>query len=73
MLDETDAALDEANSRRYGLMIESLAKTSQLILVTHNRETMHRAGTLYGVTMNATGSSALLSVQFDEAVQAVAA
>ena len=69
VLDETDAALDEANSRRYGSMIESLAKKSQLVIITHNRETMHRAGILYGVTMNMIGSSALLSVQFDEALQ----
>lgn len=69
ILDETDAALDEANSQRYGDMIEVLAKKSQLILITHNRETMHRAGALYGVTMNTVGVSALLSVQFDEAVQ----
>jgi chromosome segregation protein len=46
ILDETDAALDEANSRKYGDMIESLAKYSQLILITHNRETMSRAGVL---------------------------
>ena len=69
ILDETDAALDEANSRRYGDMIESLAKQSQLIVITHNRETMHRAGVLYGVTMGTTGISSLLSVQFDEAVR----
>lgn len=68
VLDETDAALDEANSRRYGDMIEALAKRSQLILITHNRETMGRAGVLYGVTMGGDGISKLLSVKFDEAV-----
>lgn len=68
ILDETDAALDEANSRRYGDMIENLAQKSQLILITHNRETMSRAGILYGVTMGADGVSKLLSVKFDEAV-----
>ncbi len=68
ILDETDAALDEANSRKYGDMIESLAKYSQLILITHNRETMSRAGVLYGVTMGAGGASKLLSIKFDEAV-----
>ena len=68
ILDETDAALDEANSRRYGDMIESLAKKSQLILITHNRETMSRAGVLYGVTMGGDGISKLLSVKLDEAV-----
>lgn len=68
ILDETDAALDEANSRRYGDMIETLAGHSQLIVITHNRETMSRAGVLYGVTMGAEGASKLLSVKFEEAV-----
>jgi chromosome segregation protein len=67
ILDETDAALDEANSRRYGDMIENLAKKSQLIVISHNRETMSRAGILYGVTMGADGISKLLSVKFEEA------
>ncbi len=67
ILDETDAALDEANSRRYGDMIELLSKHSELILVTHNRETMSRAGVLYGVTMAGTGYSQLLSIGFEEA------
>lgn len=69
ILDETDAALDEANSRRYGDMIEALAKKSQLILITHNRETMSRAGILYGVTMTGDGVSKLLSVRLDQALQ----
>ncbi len=68
ILDETDAALDEANSRRYGDMVQALAEKSQLILITHNRETMSRAGILYGVTMGGDGVSKLLSVKFDEAV-----
>lgn len=68
ILDETDAALDEANSRRYGDMIENLAKSSQLIVITHNRETMSRAGILYGITMGADGASKMLSVKFEEAV-----
>ena len=67
ILDETDAALDEANSRRYGDMIAVLAEKSQLILITHNRETMSRAGILYGVTMGSDGVSKLLSVKFEEA------
>ena len=68
ILDETDAALDEANSRRYGDMIENLARSSQLIVITHNRETMSRTNILYGVTMGGDGVSKLLSVKFDEAV-----
>ncbi|MDQ5889862.1 MAG: chromosome segregation protein [Patescibacteria group bacterium] len=67
ILDETDAALDEANSKKYGDMIERLAKDSQLIVITHNRETMSRAGILYGVTMGRDGISKLLSIKFEEA------
>ncbi len=68
VLDETDAALDEANSRKYGDMLEKLSKYSELIVVTHNRETMSRAGMLYGVTIGSDSTSKLLSVKFDEAV-----
>jgi chromosome segregation protein len=68
ILDETDAALDEANSRKYGDMLERLSKFSQLVVVTHNRETMSRASTLYGVTIGSDGASKLLSIKFDEAV-----
>lgn len=69
ILDETDAALDEANSKKYGDLVEKLSKHSQLILITHNRETMSRAGVIYGVTMGSSGVSKLLSIAFDEAVQ----
>jgi len=69
VLDETDAALDEANSRRYGDMIERLSEYSQLIVVTHNRETMSRARTLYGVTIGSDGASKLLSIKFGDAEQ----
>jgi chromosome segregation protein len=67
ILDETDAALDEANSKKYGDMVENLSKHSQLILITHNRETMARAGVIYGVTMGSGGVSKLLSIAFEEA------
>ena len=67
ILDETDAALDEANSRRYADMIMELGKKSQLIVITHNRATMSAAGELYGVTMNQDGVSKILSVKLEEA------
>lgn len=69
VLDETDAALDEANSRKYGNMIENLSATSQLIVVTHNRETMSRAQVLYGITMDSLGTSKLLTIKLEEAVK----
>ncbi len=67
ILDETDAALDEANSRRYADMIRELGAKSQLIVITHNRSTMAAAGELYGVTMGSDGVSKLLSVKLEEA------
>jgi chromosome segregation ATPase len=67
ILDETDAALDEANSRRYADMIMELGKKSQLIVITHNRSTMSAAGELYGVTMSQDGVSKILSVKLEEA------
>lgn len=67
ILDETDAALDEANSKRYADMIRELGQRSQLIVITHNRATMAAAGELYGVTMGQDGVSKLLSVKLEEA------
>ena len=49
-------------------MIENLSQCSQLILITHNRETMSRAGIIYGVTMGGDGVSKVLSIEFDTAV-----
>ncbi len=69
VLDETDAALDEANSRRYGDMLERLSSSTQLLVVTHNRETMSRAGTIYGVTMSSDAVSKLLSIEFNDAIK----
>ncbi len=67
ILDETDAALDEANSKRYGEILEMLKEKTKLIVVTHNRETMHFADQIYGVTLHKDGHSKILSVSFEEA------
>ena len=67
LIDETDAALDESNSKKYGDMLESLAKKAQLIIITHNRETMSHAGVLYGITMGKDAVSRVLSIKFDDA------
>ena len=69
ILDETDAALDEENSRRYGDMVERLAEKSQLILVTHNRETMSRAHSLFGVTLGRDAASQVFSIRLQDATQ----
>ncbi len=67
VLDEVEAALDEANSRRFGRILQDLGTSTQFIAITHNRETMRQAGLLYGVTMGADGVSQLLSIKLDRA------
>ena len=67
VLDEVDAALDEANTVRFGQILGKLAHQTQFITITHNRETMAQAGTIYGVTMGDDGISQLLSIKMDQA------
>ncbi len=67
ILDETDAALDESNAKKYGAVLNELSAHSKLIVITHNRETMARTHSLYGVTIDVDGSSRILSVKLDEA------
>lgn len=66
ILDEVDAALDEANSIKYAKILEDLAHKTQFITITHNRATMHQAAILYGVTMGDDGISKLLSVKMED-------
>ncbi|MCX6785651.1 MAG: AAA family ATPase [Candidatus Komeilibacteria bacterium] len=67
ILDEVDAALDEANSIRFAKIVEELSSQTQFICITHNRATMQQAAILYGVTMTHDGISKLLSVNLTEA------
>jgi len=67
VLDEVEAALDEANTVRFTKILHELSTESQFILITHNRATMHAADALYGVTMGNEGISHLLSVKLDQA------
>ena len=69
ILDEVESALDEANSRRFGKILQDLSDTTQFVAITHNRETMRQASLLYGVTMNEDGISKLLSVRLDQVGQ----
>jgi chromosome segregation protein len=66
ILDEVEAALDEANSKRFGRIIQELSDSTQFVIITHNRETMRQASLLYGVTMGEDGMSKLLSVKIDQ-------
>jgi chromosome segregation protein len=66
VLDEADAALDEANSERLAKILDDLSNKTQFIVITHNRASMRRASILYGVTMEENGVSKLLSVKLDD-------
>lgn len=67
VLDEVDAALDEANSERLAKILDDLSHKTQFIVITHNRASMRRANVLYGITMGDDGVSKLLSIKLEEA------
>lgn len=66
VLDEVDAALDEANTMRFANILNELQQLTQFIVITHNRATMEKADMLYGVTMGDEGVSKLLSVSLQD-------
>ena len=66
LLDEIEAALDEANVARYAKYLHKLTKNTQFIIITHRRGTMAAADRLYGITMQEKGVSALVSVNLIE-------
>ena len=61
VLDEVEAALDDANLRRFLRLVDTFRGTSQLLIVTHQQQTMEGADVLYGVTMEPGGSSKVIS------------
>lgn len=65
LLDEVDAPLDDANINRFLDLIKDFSKTSQFILITHNKKTMETAQTLYGITMETPGVSKVVSVRLN--------
>ncbi len=61
ILDEVEAALDDANLRRFLKLVASFRSAAQLVIVTHQQQTMEAADTLYGVTMEPGGSSQVVA------------
>jgi chromosome segregation protein len=69
VLDEIEAALDDANANLFAEYLKRFSKNTQFIVITHRKPTMELADTLYGVTMEEKGVSKLVSVQLSEAVK----
>ncbi|MHB8169995.1 MAG: chromosome segregation protein SMC [Thermincolia bacterium] len=67
VLDEIEASLDEANVTRFADYVKAFSEKSQFIVITHRKGTMQVADVLYGVTMDETGVSKLVSMKFSEA------
>jgi chromosome segregation protein len=65
LLDEVDAPLDDVNINRFIELVKEFSKTSQFILITHNKSTMEAAQTLYGITMETPGVSKVVSVRLN--------
>jgi chromosome segregation protein len=63
LLDEVDAALDDANIERFCAMVKEFAEESQMLIVTHNKKTMEIADRIYGVTTSEAGVSAIVSAE----------
>jgi chromosome segregation protein len=72
LLDEVDAPLDEANVGRYNEMVREMCRTSQFIVITHNKRTMEVADSLYGITMEEPGISKTVSVKLSPSTTAAA-
>lgn len=66
ILDEVEAALDEANVKRFGDYLNRFDKSSQFIVVTHRKGTMSAADSIYGVTMQESGVSKIVSVKLKD-------
>ncbi len=66
LLDEVDAALDEANNQRFNLIVQEFLEQSQFIVITHSKRTMQIADVLYGITMQEQGVSRKVAVKFDQ-------
>jgi chromosome segregation protein len=68
ILDEIEAALDDANVERFGKFLKRLSKNTQFVVITHRKGTMEEADNLYGITMEEKGISKLVSIKLEDKV-----
>jgi chromosome segregation protein len=67
VLDEVDAALDEANVGRFRDTIKELGQGTQFVIITHNRGTIEAADTIYGISMGTDSASRAISLELEAA------
>jgi chromosome segregation protein len=67
VLDEVDAMLDDANVVRFCEMLRELSRETQVVVITHNRQTIQSADVIYGVSMGSDSASRIVSLKLDEA------
>ncbi len=70
IMDEIDAPLDEANTFRFNQLLKIIGERTQVIMITHNKQSMQLADILYGVTMENRGVSKIVSVRFEDEANA---
>ncbi len=71
LFDEVEAALDEANVAEFGKYLDHYKNKTQFLIITHKKKTMEYANTLYGITMQESGVSKLVSVKLNEAIESL--
>ena len=71
LFDEVEAALDEANVQHFGKYLDHYKDKTQFLIITHKKKTMEYANTLYGITMQESGVSKLVSVRLEDANEVI--
>ena len=71
LFDEVEAALDEANVEAFGKYLNHYKAKTQFLIITHKKKTMEFADTLYGITMQESGVSKLVSVKLNEKMETI--